>query len=402
MVNATTETVPERDTVVRTGLENLLAQPPDSVRGANLGLVTNPCGIDRHRRSAIDLIAGHPELNLVALYGPEHGIRGEVQAGDHVASETDPRTGLPVLSLYGETRMPTAEMLDGIDVLLIDLQDIGTRFTTYISTLDNLLVAGNSHGKRVVILDRPNPLGGSVVAGNILDPDYRTFIGTHPITTVHGMTMAEIGRMIATERNLAAPDVVPMSGWDRSMTWNRTGLPWVFPSPNLPTLDTHFAYAATCLFEGTNWSEGRGTTRPFELIGAPWVDPWAFAEEIERRQLPGIDVRPLYFTPLYSKHTGDRCGGVQIEASEDALPFAPVIGVHLLDIAFRLDAETAWLTPPREGARYFIDMLTGSRQVRDTIDGGGDLASLADDWNRQSAVFRDRRAAFLLYDSGAN
>lgn len=385
--------------MIRTGLERLLADPPDAALGVSLGLVTNPCGVDSHLRSGIDLLHGHPDLNLIALYGPEHGIRGEMQAGDHVAAETDARTGLPIHSLYGDTRMPTADMLTSVDALIVDLQDIGARFTTYISTLDNLIVACSQHDKTLIVLDRPNPLGGDVVTGNILQADYRSFIGTHDIATIHGMTIGELALMIAFERTLTRPVIVPMSGWSRSMTWDQTGLPWIFPSPNLPTFETHLAYAATCLFEGTNWSEGRGTTRPFELIGAPWVDPWDLAEAIEARNLPGIQVRPLYFTPLYSKHDRVRCGGVQVYASEDALPHAPVIGVHLLDIAFRLFPETAWLSPPRQGSRFFIDLLTGSREVRDTIDSRGDIAALATDWTRQCAEFRDRRLPFLLYDS---
>lgn len=384
-------------TQVITGLEHALAAPPAALSGKRLGLLTNPSGIDRLFHGTIDRFISHPDLDVRALFGPEHGVRGEAQAGDHVSGGSDPRTGLPVHSLYGATRVPTADMLGGIDTIAIDLQDIGVRYATYLSTVAHVLDACHNHGITVVVLDRPNPLGGARVAGNILEPAYASFVGIHTIPTCHGLTIGEFARLWSQDHDLAVPVVIPMTGWNRPMTYDTTGLPWVFPSPNLPTLDSVRIYPATCLIEGTTLSEGRGTTRPFEIVGAPWIEPHDLADSIARRDVPGMAARPLYFTPTFSKHAGERCGGVQLvitdDASFDSVPF----GVHLLEVLHELGGDQfAWLPPHRD--RYFLDLLCGTDMVRRVIDSNGDVKTLLANWREGSRAFADRRSDILLYD----
>lgn len=379
-----------------TGLEGALEAPPSALTGRRLGLLTNPSGIDRSLRSAIELLAAHPAFDLRALYGPEHGIRGEAQAGAHVAGGLDPQTGLPVHSLYGATRAPTPDMLAGIDALVIDLQDIGVRFTTYISTIAHALTACDDLGLPVVILDRPNPVGGGRVSGNILDPAFSSFIGIHTIPILHGLTAGEFGRLWCRDAGLAEPVVVPMRGWRREMSYDRTGLPWVLPSPNLPTFDSVRAFPATCLIEGTTLSEGRGTTRPFELIGAPWVEPERLAKRIAGRDLPGVAVRPTYFVPSFSKHQGERCGGVQVYVTDAGAFDAVGFGLRLLDILHDLGGDRfAWLPPT--GERHFIDLLCGTDAVRHTIDDGTGVEGTIVAWREDARAFEQRRSDILLY-----
>lgn len=388
---------------VVTGLEHCVTSLPTELRGLNIGLLTNPSGIDATLRQSIDLIARLDDVNLAALFGPEHGIRGEAQAGTHIEAEVDRATGLPVHSLYGETRMPSQAMLSGIDGLVIDLQDVGVRYATYLSTVDNVLTVCSQNNVRVIILDRPNPLGGAIVAGGLLRKRYRSFVGTHTIPVLHGLTVGEFARLLAADRGLTEPLVVPMQGWRRSMFWDETGLPWVFPSPNLPTLDSHLIYAATCLLEGTNLSEGRGTTRPFEIIGAPWLDPDDLASALRGLELPGFRFRPLFFTPMISKHAGTRCGGVQISIHNRDTANAVELGIHLLQVIIDLDPnQFAWLEPPKSGSHYFVDLLTGGDKVRKVLDNAQDPSSLFRRWRKESDAFMRRRQPFLLYDSGDN
>ena len=385
---------------ILSGLENLVASGARDIRGMRIGLLTNPCGIDSNFRTSIEVINELDFVQLVALYGPEHGIRGEVQAGDHVSAEIDQLTELPIFSLYGETRVPTGEMLGGIDALIVDFQDIGVRYATYFSTLDNVMTACHQHGKQVIILDRPNPLGGETVQGGLLREEFRSFIGTHTVPVMHGMTLGELGLMLAEERKITAPIVVPMIGWSRSMLWDETGLPWVLPSPNLPTLDSHIAYPGTCLIEGTSLSEGRGTTRPFEMIGAPWVESNQFAKVLNASDFPGIRARPVYFGPAFSKHAGKRCGGVQVYVDRSATANLVEYGVHLLRTLASLYPDNFdWADHPDGENRSFIDLLTGSDDVRKAIDSGAEMDDLFDGWRTECAEFRDRRAPFLLYDS---
>ena len=384
-------------THVASGLETFLDDVPAFAQGRRLGLLTNPSGIDRQLRTSIDLMMAHPDVDLRALYGPEHGVRGDVQAGDHVADGMDARTGLPAFSLYGETRVPKPEMLTLIDILVIDLQDIGVRYATYLATVMHAMEGCADAGVDVVILDRPNPVGGEIVAGNILDPAFASFVGIPGLTTLHGLTIGEFGRWWAGQSGLPQPVVVPMSGWHRSMWYDQTGLPWVLPSPNLPTLDSVTCYPATCLIEGTNLSEARGTTRPFELLGAPWVDPEHLAAELTARKLPHVGFRPTWFMPWISKHQGESCGAVQVHVS-DRLAWDPIrTGVTILATLKDLYGASFDWTGFNEGGT-FVDKLAGTDDLRHALDNGGDLDALLARWSDDAAGFAERRQEFLLAD----
>jgi len=383
-------------TSVRTGLDRFMEKPPAEAKDARLGLLTNPSGIDRRLRSAVNLLSDHSTISLTALYGPEHGVRGEAQAGVHVEGGLDTRSGLPVHSLYGETRIPCAGALEGIDAMVIDLQDIGARFTTYISTVAHVIDACAELGKGVIILDRPNPLTGTRVAGNVLDPDYASFIGIHTIPILHGLTIGEFGRLWARDRQVPLPTMVLMEGWRRDMWFDETELPWVAPSPNLPTVDSTVIYPGTCLLEGTNLSEGRGTTRPFEMIGAPWVDPETLTDALNGLALPGVSFRPVFFTPMFSKQAGLRCGGVQVYVTDRDAFDAVAFGPKLLATLKRLYPDDfAWL-PPEEGS-FFIDKLAGGSGLRETIDAETSVDDLLSQWSREAAAFERNRSDILLY-----
>jgi len=383
-------------TTVHTGLEILLAEGHPSLRGAKVGLITNHSAIDHRLQSAVDLLHASDVVDLLALFGPEHGVRGDAQAGVEVGAATDQRTGLPVYSLYGETQRPTPEMLQGLDALLFDIQDIRVRYATYISTMANALEAASDAGLPFVVLDRLNPLNGVRIEGNLLDPDFASFVGVHPIPIRHGMTAGELARLIAAERGWSEPIVVPLRGWRRDQWFDETDQPWVQPSPNLPTLDSVTLYSGTCLIEGTNVSEGRGTTRPFEYVGAPWLDPFALAKAMDRRGLPGCGFRPAYFTPTFSKHAGVVCGGVQVHIFDrDALRSAE-LGIHLLHAIRSLDPQTfAWRQSADGG--YFVDSLLGSDQPRRMLDNGAKPAEITASWNVADEHFAERRKPYLLY-----
>lgn len=381
---------------MHTGLEVLLDEGLPEIAGKRIGLVTNHTAVDSRLRSAVDLLHGDDRFDLAALFGPEHGVRGEAQAGVDVGSAVDDYTGLPVHSLYGETRIPTPEMLAGLDALLFDIQDPGVRYATYASTLFNSQRAAASAGLLFVVLDRPNLLTGVAVEGNVLDPAFTSFVGTHPVATRHGMTAGELARLFAADGGWPEPLVVPLRGWRRAWWFDQTGLPWVQPSPNMPTLDCAMLYPGTCLFEGTGLSEGRGTTRPFELIGAPWIDPLALARELEQRNLPGVAFRPTYFTPVFSKHAGVSCGGVQVHVLDRDLMRPVELGVHLLHTVRTLNpAEFAW-RQGRDG-RYFADLLFGSDRPRRALDEGASVAEVTRGWDEAARGFEERRRPFLLY-----
>ena len=382
---------------VRVGLDVLLEEGLPLLEGKRVGLITNHSGVDARLRSGIDLLRAAPWLRLTALFGPEHGIRGEAQAGVHLSSATDARTGLPVHSLYGSTRQPTPEMLEGLDVLVYDIQDVGARYSTYIATLGLAQEAAARAGLPFVVLDRPNPLGGVRMEGNLLEPGFESFVGYHAIPVRHGLTPGEMAWLYAAERGLPTPVVVPLRGWRRAMWHDATGLPWIQPSPNLPTLDAVTVYPGTCLVEGVNVSEGRGTTRPFELIGAPWVDPFALAEELESRGLPGVAFRPAYFTPMFSKYAGESCGGIQVHlVDRDAL--RPVeLGIHLLHALRRLYPDRLAWGQTRDG-RYRLDRLMGSDRPRRALDEGATVAEMMAGWDGQVRAFAERCRPQLLYE----
>lgn len=381
---------------VRSGLEVLLAEEGALLEGKRVGLVTNPSAVDSQMRSAIDLLSASGRARLVALFAPEHGIRGEAQAGVHIPDTVDRRSGLPVFSLYGATRAPTPASLSGLDAIVFDLQDVGVRYATYVSTLALVQEAAGGTGVAVVVLDRPNPLNGVAVEGPSLAEGFSSFVGIHSLPVRHGLTIGELARLLATERGWPAPTVVRMRGWKRTQWFDDTRVPWVQPSPNLPTLDAVTLYPGTCLVEGTNVSEGRGTTRPFELVGAPWIDPFALAEDLGRRGVPGARFRPVYFMPTFSKHAGASCGGVQIHVVDREALRPVALGVHLLEALRAQDPGAfAW----RRGAdeRYVVDLLYGTDRLRRSLDEGGHARDLPASWAADVGDFERRRADALLY-----
>jgi uncharacterized protein YbbC (DUF1343 family) len=385
---------------VRSGLEQLLKHPR-AVRGLRVGLIANPASVTADLIHASIALKASRVFRLVALFGPEHGIWANAQDLVEVEDSRDPITGLPVYSLYGATRIPTPAMLEGIDALVFDVQDVGARYYTFIYTMLHAMEACARFGIRLVVLDRPNPLGGDAIEGNILDPAYTSFVGLHPLPVRHGMTVGELALMFRRERGLAVDlEVVTMAGWRRAMHFEDTGLPWVLPSPNMPTVDTAFVYPGGCLIEGTNLSEGRGTTRPFELVGAPWLDPWQLAADLEREAIPGARFRPAFFTPTFQKHAGQLCGGVQVHVHDRHRFAAYRAYVLLLHHARRQSpARFAWRQPPYVYARVIlpIDILCGTDRVRATLDAGRAPRRLAASWRLAEAGFRRRRRPDLLY-----
>lgn len=383
---------------VTLGLESLLAEPA-LVAGQRLGLIVSPASIDADLNSTIERLRAVPELRLTALFGPEHGVRGSAQAGEHVENQVDHVTGLPMFSLYGATKQPTADMLAEVDTLIFDLQDVGLRFYTYLSTLVYVMQAAAQHDKRVVVLDRPNPLNGTTIAGGLVDPEFTSFVGLVPVAMRYGLTAGEIARYLNAELPIGCDlHVIPMRGWRRSMWYDDTRLPFVPPSPNIPTLDSLIAYAGTCLIEGTNLSEGRGTTRPFEIIGAPYVDAHTQAQRLNGLNLPGVRFRPLYFTPTFSKYQRAICGGVQLYIS-DRTQFDPVRTTLLLiaDVRKNYPDQFDWRDPWTAGSRPPIDLLSGSAQLRHHLEADGDVGALLSQWQRERADFELQRAMYFLY-----
>ncbi len=377
---------------VRAGVESFASNPPTILRGKRLGLITNHTGIDRQRTSSIDLLARAPELKLVALFSPEHGIRGTAAPGEHVASGRDERTGLPVHSLYGATRKPTAEMLEGIDALVFDIQDVGARQYTYVYTMALAMQAAAERRMPFVVLDRPNPIGGQVVEGNILDTAFASFVGMYPIASRHGMTAGELARFFNREAGIGANlSVIRVDGWTRRQWFDDTGLPWVAPSPNLQTLTAATHYPGTVFFEGTNLSEGRGSDAPFEQTGAPWLRPTEVIAAMSERSLPGVRFETVTFAvqPTAAKFGGDTLPGIKLVIT-DRDAYRPVrTALTLIDEIRRLHpAEFAW-----SGS---MDRLAGTARVRQAIE-AGTLAALLADWDRDAQRFESVRSPYLLY-----
>ncbi len=340
-------------------------------------------------------------LKLTTLFGPEHGIWADAQDLVHVEDSRDAATGLRVYSLYGKRLAPTAEMLADVDALVYDVQDVGSRYYTFIYTMLHAMEACAAHGRTMVVLDRPNPIGGDAVDGNVLRAGWESFVGRHPLAVRHGMTAGELALLFKHERRIDVDlKVVEMKGWRRKMSHEQTGLPWVMPSPNMPTVDTAYVYPGGCLVEGTNLSEGRGTTRPFELVGAPWLDPWALARDLAREKIPGVTFRATWFTPTFQKHAGLACGGVQLHVT-DRGRFPSFLTYALLIHHARRQAPErfAWRDPPYEyeQVKRPIDILFGTDVVRMAIDSGTSPRKLAGGWKKERDEFRHRRARYLLY-----
>jgi uncharacterized protein YbbC (DUF1343 family) len=373
------------------GIDRLLNED-FGLAGKRLGLITTSTGLSRDLISTIDILREHYDLR--ALFAPEHGIRGDAGAGGTVESYRDSRTGLPVYSMYGEENYVSPVLPEDLDTILIDIQDVGCRFYTFISTMYKAMEDCAGAGKTFVVLDRFNPINGVDVEGNIPDIRFRSFIGIAPIPQRHGMTMGELALFFNKECDIGCDlSIVPLAGWERSQFGDKTGYPWVNPSPNIPSLDSALVYPGTCIFEGTNVSEGRGTTRPFELIGAPWLDAEMLAEELNAGKLPGVVFRPVYFRPYTAKHQGKLCSGVQIHIL-NRRTFRPIkTGIVLLDHICRISGKNfEWLRPRREKDPYFIDLLAGTDLLR-----GNQTAHYMESCESDAIRFLDTRKPYLLY-----
>jgi uncharacterized protein YbbC (DUF1343 family) len=392
--------MPER---VKTGLDSVVQGWPRDLRGVTAGLLTHPASVNRGFEHASDVFAKSRNCELKAFFGPQHGIRGETQ-DNMIEWEgfADRKTGLPVYSLYGKTRQPEPAMISDIDLVVIDMQDVGARYYTFIWTMSLVMKACAAGGKKVVVLDRPNPIGGHLSEGPILRPEFESFVGLHPLPVRHGMTIGEISLYL---RDCFYPSldlrVIPMLGWKRKMWFEDTGLPWVLPSPNMPTVDTATVYPGMCLIEATNLSEGRGTTRPFEIFGAPFVDPHMLAERLDGLKLRGVLFRPLYFLPTFHKHAGKLCGGAQIHVTDRKRfrPFKAAVGI-LKTLLELYPGEFRWKNPPYEYEEKHlpVDILCGTDQVRKEIEDGTGLEEMEDWWVTEAREFdRQFRKRYLLY-----
>ena len=388
--------------MVRLGIESILDMRDSPLSGERLGLITNPSGIDSKLRTTIDLLYEREEFDLRKLFGPEHGIRGRAQAGVEIEDSIDEETSLPVKSLYGEEKHLRPGMIDDLDTIIYDMQDIGCRYYTLIYTLAYALEGVAEAGKRMVVLDRPNPIAPLGVAGNRISDSHASFVGDYRLPIMHGMTVGELAVYFNEEFNIGADlRVVELKGWTRETWYDATGLPWVPPSPNMPTLETASVYPGTCLFEGTNLSEGRGTTKPFELIGAPWIDAESWANSLNAEGLSGVAFRPAYFTPMFSKHEHKRTEGVQVHVL-DRDEFEPVrVGLTMLISAFNTYADCNWRV---DNGDHSIDKLAGGPSLRKSIDEAitsDDALTIADNiidrWDSDRKSFLDIRDRHLLY-----
>ncbi len=385
---------------VTLGSTRLLAS--GRLRGLRIGVVANPASVDHDLVHVVDRVRAAEDVTLGAIFGPQHGFRSDLQDNmiESPHAHDDVRR-VPVYSLYSDTREPTAAMLAGLDALVIDLQDIGARIYTFIYTMANCLVAGRKHGVPVIVCDRPNPIGGVDVEGETLVPGFESFVGQYAIPMRHSLTVGELARLFNEHFGIGAKlEVVTMDGWRRASYGDEAGAPWVMPSPNMPTLDTAIVYPGTVLLEGTMASEGRGTTRPFEIVGAPWVHAESFADRLNTHGLPGVVFRPVVFEPTFQKHHGATCGGCQIHVTDRAV-FRPVVtGVAVIEELRRANPTSyAWRPPPYEYEHRLmpIDLLAGSSRMREQIEAGASAEAIAQGWRPDEDAFRAARAPFLLY-----
>jgi uncharacterized protein YbbC (DUF1343 family) len=383
---------------VRVGLERLL-EGGVSLRGRRVGLVTHAAAVHADLSDAVGALlqAGVP---LVALFSPEHGLYGAAADGAAVADITEPRSGLPVYSLYGSEKAPSDDALAQVDLLVFDMQDVGARFYTYISTLYYVLVSAARVGVPVTVLDRPNPITGTITEGPTLEPEFSSFVGIAPIPLRYGLTIGELARFFAAHFELDIElTVVPMADWRRELWFDETGLPWVPTSPAIPHLSTAILYPGLCLLEGTNLTEGRGTPLPFEICGAPWLDGHALAARLNALALPGVRFRPLHFVPANgSRYGGQLCGGVQVHVLDRAQCRPLTVGLHLIAAVKTLcPAEFGWRETSWEGKHPHFDLLMGTDRARDMLDGAEDIDALIEEWSTGLTQFGEVARAFWLY-----
>ncbi|MCA9249824.1 MAG: DUF1343 domain-containing protein [Phycisphaerales bacterium] len=385
---------------VKLGIDVLREDGFKLLDGKRVGLITNPTGVSGDLKSTVDLLHNAANVKLVALYGPEHGVRGDAYAGDKVESGTDPATKLPVYSLYGATRQPTAEMLDGLDTLVFDIQDIGSRSYTFISTMTVAMQAAAEHKLQFVVLDRPNPLGGDRIEGKPLDMEFRSFIGFLPIPYLHGMTVGELAQMINDEGWLEGGvkcdlTVVKMEGWKRSMCFDDCGLVWVPSSPHVPRAESAMFYAATGIMGELHVvSEGVGYPLPFELVGLPDADAERFASELDKRNLPGVRFRPIYFKPYYGPNKGKVCGGAQVHLIDPDKVHLTSIQFHVMDVVRSSFPDSKLFDSKRKKS---FDKACGTDEIRNLFEAGKPIADILAKWNEGVDDFRNARAKYLLY-----
>jgi uncharacterized protein YbbC (DUF1343 family) len=374
------------------GIEVLLQNKTALMKGKRIGLITNQTGVDRQLRHDVDLLRGLKEVHLTALFSPEHGIRGMAQAGERISHSTEPLSGIPVYSLYGDTQRPSAEMLRGIDLLVYDIQDVGLRFYTYINTLGECMKAASQNKIPFLVLDRPDPLNGLQVEGDILEEAYISAVGPYPLPVRYGMTPGELALWIRDYLKLDLElNVVSMANWQRHQWYDETGLPWVPPSPNLPTPDAALIYAGTCLLEGTNVSEGRGTTKPFEILGAPWVNAVGLADRLNSLELPGVRFRPVGFSPFFSKFKGETCQGVQLHVMDRNSFFPVKTGIEIIESLVQMyPGYFAW-------QEKHFDRLAGSTGLRENISKGVKVSNAGLEQALSLRKFAANRRKFLIY-----
>lgn len=384
------------------GVESVMRERRDVLAGKQLGLVTNPSGVRQDLTPTIDVLYVDDEWTLARLFAPEHGIRGSAQSGTGIEEPVDERTGLPVESLRDLPNGQFEHLFDGLDAVVYDVQDIGCRFYTHVSTLLRALEGAAVADTRLIVLDRPNPIAPVDVTGNVAPPLGDGTVATYELPVVLGLTTGELARYCNEEHGMNANlDVIPLGGWDRETWFDETGLPWVQPSPNMPTPTTTLVYPGTCFFEGTNLSEGRGTTKPFELVGAPWIDADDWSDRLDAFDLPGVGFRPAYFTPMFSKHERKDIEGVQVHVLDRDAVDPVQVGLTMLISAFTTYDECEWLG--YDGG-YFVDRLAGGEYLRKTIDGAKSdidplemVGSIEDYWDDERTEFESRCADYLLY-----
>jgi len=387
---------------ITVGLERLLHEKLALLQGARIGLVCNQASVDHNFYHAADLFHANPSINLTMLFGPQHGIRGDLQDNmietDHAI---DRQTGKPIYSLYSETREPTEAMLADVDVIVFDMQDVGCRIYTFNYTMANCMRAAKRFGKKVVVCDRPNPIGGLGVSGNVLDPEFASFVGQFPMPTRYGMTVAELALMFNDHFKIGCElEVVSLSGWTRDLWLDQTDTPWVMPSPNIPAVDSTVVFPGTVHFEGTQISEGRGTTRPFELIGAPYIIPEEYAARLNNFGFPGVYFRSCVFQPTFQKHAKLSCGGVQLHVTNREQFEPVVVGLAMVKTAFEMyPNEFRWKEPPYEYVydRNPFDVIAGTDEVRKAFEAGASMKEIEESWREPLAEFKRVREQYLLY-----
>lgn len=354
--------------MVECGIDRL-KEDSSILKGLRLGLITNYTGVDSELRSTIDIINGVGQLSC--MFSPEHGVRGDLQAGDQVPDYVDEGTGVKVYSLHGKHKKPTEKMLEDVDALVYDIQDVGARFYTYLYTMSYAMEAAKEFNKKFIVLDRPNPLGGIETEGAILNTEFTSFVGKYPISTRYGLTIGELAKLFNREADINCDlELVEMEGWKREMYFEDTGLDFIAPSPNIPTMDAALVYIGTCLFEGINVSEGRGTTQPFEVIGAPWIDGERWAQELNDIGLKGVKFRPHYFIPTFSKYKNQLCRGVQVHVRDKDIIEPYKVGVAMVNNLAQNYEEFEFLPPYSEGGQQHFDLLAGTHKLRESILNG--------------------------------